>query len=233
MSSLRASVAVIGASGGIGGAIGEQLQTTYALLGIDRRESCTWPGQFLRADLCGEQSVQEVAAVISDQPMLHAVIFAAGTYRRMPIDHYDAATLERLFWDNFTSVFWLTKAILPRMVHQGFGRLVMISSAAATMGGFDPGYAATKGALVALMKSVAREYGPHSIRCNAVSPGPVDTLMAAVMGEERQAHYRQRIPIGRFCQPREVAAVVAALLADEWDAVNGATFDVDGGLTRR
>jgi NAD(P)-dependent dehydrogenase (short-subunit alcohol dehydrogenase family) len=227
-------VIVTGASGGIGRAVAEAL-ARYDLVGIDRTAPPqTWPGTFLQLDLRSQRATQVVAmskAVLGRH--IQAVVFAAGTYRRLSIDAYDPDELEALMWDNFKSVFFLTREILPRLVEQGGGRLIMITSGAAAAGGYDPAYAASKGALVSFMKSIAREYGAAGIRCNAVSPGPVATPMAEAMGAERREYYRRTIPIGRLCSSDDVASVVAFLASDAADAVSGATIDVDGGLLRR
>ena len=160
------------------------------------------------------------------------VVTAAGVYARTPYLEYSDDAFDRVFGSNFTGHFWLIHGLLPAMASCGKGQIVLITSQAAVTGGTDPAYAASKAALVALMKSIAREHGPCGISCNAVSPGPVDTSMAAAMGTKRQSEYKRLIPKGRFNSAEEVAATVCFLLEDS-HGINGATIDVDGGLVRR
>ena len=229
-----ALIVLTGACGGIGTAIARRLAGNYQILGIDRESSGDWRGDFLRLNLNSEAAVETASAeIVGRKVPISALIFAAGTYRRYPIARYDLASLNEIMWDNFTSIFFLLKGLLPHMVENGGGRIVLISSQAGATGGLDAGYAASKAAAVALMKSVAREFGPFGIRCNAVSPGPVTTPMADVMGDARKEYYAHSIPIGRLGTADEVAEVVAFLATSAVDGLNGATIDVDGGLVRR
>ena len=94
-------------------------------------------------------------------------------------------------------------------------------------------YAAAKAGLVAAVKSIAREYAKAGVTANVVSPGPVETPMASVMGDERRRFYESTIPLGRYTRADEVASVIAWLLTDAPEAVTGMVLDVDGGLVRR
>jgi len=226
-------ILITGASGGIGSATVARLSNQHILFGVDRQDPpADWRGHFLKISLNSAAAIQTVASKL-DQICLpvDAAVFAAGTYLRIPIEQYDFNKLSELLWDNFISTFLLVRELLPRMKERRVGRLVIISSQAAFGGGFDPAYAASKGALQSLMKSVAREYGRFGIRCNAVSPGPVTSKMSDVMSEDRKEYYRRSIPIGRLLSVEEVAEAVCFLLSS--DGINGATIDVDGGLLRR
>ena len=136
-------------------------------------------------------------------------------------------------WDNFKSTFFLTRALLPTLVAQKSGRPIMITSQAAARGALDPGYAAAKGALQSFMKSIAQEYGVMGIRCNAISPGAIESPMSDGIGEERKAALTRMIPIGRFCTAVEAASVAAFLTQEETESINGGTIDIDGGFLRR
>lgn len=228
-------VVIVGSSGGIGAAVVSRLNREHMTLGIDREEHAVIRcSRFMKISLDSEASINEaVNFVFSSGGTPDAVVFTAGTYPRLALDAYDCQRLVSLFWDNFFSVFMFCRAILPAMAERGSGKLVIVSSQASVTGGYDAAYAASKGALQSFMKSIAREYGPKGVCCNSVSPGPVESPMSSVMGMERKSYYRSTIPIGRLAEVSEVAELVGFLLESGVGAINGATFDIDGGLVRR
>ncbi|MFN3681649.1 MAG: SDR family NAD(P)-dependent oxidoreductase, partial [Nitrospira sp.] len=135
---------------------------------------------------------------------------------------------------NLTGVFRVTRAALPHMLKQKSGAIVNVSSVASLVGipGL-PAYAASKGALDALTRSVAIDYAQDGIRCNVVNPALVDTPMAAplmanpAMLQGILAQYAIR----RAGTPEEVASLVLYLASDEAAWVTGGTFTIDGGMT--
>jgi 3-oxoacyl-[acyl-carrier protein] reductase len=161
------------------------------------------------------------------------VAHVAGVYPRRAITAMSDEEIDRVLAVNLVSALRLCRLVVPSMEGRGRGRLLLMASQASVTGGTDAVYASSKAALVALGKSLAREHGHAGLRVNIVSPGPVDSPMAAVMPSERREHYEGAIPIGRFTQPSEVADLAAFVLLDAPDALNGATIDIDGGLVRR
>src|SRR5262249_58111337 len=92
-------------------------------------------------------------------------------------------------------------------------------------------YTAAKGALIALTKSLAIQFGPDRIRCNVIHPGIVDTpLQAPYLTEELRKEFRTGIPLGRIAQPREIAFAALFLASDESSFMTGAELIVDGGF---
>ncbi len=141
----------------------------------------------------------------------------------------------RVFSINVDTAFMLSKAVLPAMVAQQWGRIINISSVAAqTGGGFlgDTCYAATKGAILALTKGIAREYGGANITCNAICPGFVTTPLTATMSEEQVKKSLTAIPAGRPADVQEIADAVLYLAGEHNNYINGVTLNVDGGLIR-
>lgn len=150
------------------------------------------------------------------------------------IHETDDETWARVLDVNLTGVFRMTRAVVPTMLAQGRGSIVNISSIASLVGiPLLPAYAASKGALDALTRSIAIDYAKDGIRCNVVNPGLVATPMAApLMNNPEQldpilSHY----PIRRPGQPEEVASMVLYLASDEAAWVTGGTFPIDGGMT--
>lgn len=165
--------------------------------------------------------------------MPQLLVWTAAVYDRRPPEGYDPARLQHVLDVNLTSFLRFASTLARVQRSDGVARrLVVVGSQAATAGGTDAVYAASKAGLVAAVKSLAREHRSLGLVANVVSPGPTDTPMAAVMGE-RRAHYESVIPLGRFTEAAEVAAVVAWLLCSAPAAILGTVVDVDGGLVRR
>jgi NAD(P)-dependent dehydrogenase (short-subunit alcohol dehydrogenase family) len=146
----------------------------------------------------------------------------------------DDATWTQVLDVNLTGVFRMTRAVLPQMLKQQRGVIVNISSIASLVGiPTLSAYAASKGALDSLTRSLAVDYAKEGIRCNVVNPGLIDTPMAAPLMSNPEhldpilAHY----PIRRAGKPEEVANMVLYLVSDEAAWVTGGTFPIDGGMT--
>ncbi len=140
-------------------------------------------------------------------------------------------------WDDMMAVnlrgpFILCQKVIPDMIEQGWGRIINISSIGGQWGGVNQvHYAAAKAGLINLTKSLARIYSKHGITSNAISPGLVDTDMAAgelttPAGKEKVSN----IPIGRIATTEDVASTAVFLASDEASYITGQTINVNGGL---
>jgi 3-oxoacyl-[acyl-carrier protein] reductase len=140
-------------------------------------------------------------------------------------------------WDrvldvNLKGAFLCAKAALRGMIAGRFGRIVNIVSPAAFFGKEGAAsYAAAKGGLVALTKSLAREVARYGITVNGVSPGFVETRLIADLTATARDDLLKQIPLGRFAEPDEVAGVVLFLASSAGAYLTGTTLHVDGGLT--
>lgn len=159
---------------------------------------------------------------------------ARGTVTDLPVDELRAA-LET----NVVGTWLAVRAVLPTMVEQQHGRIVTIGSVLGSVGAAGrSGYAATKGAVAAMTRSIALEVAADGVTINCVAPGPIRTPMNADQhGTEAEraaeAAFTSSIPIGRWGSPGDVAHAVAGLLAPEAGWTTGSTVFVDGGFTAR
>ncbi len=135
----------------------------------------------------------------------------------------------RLMQVNLDSVFYLLRALIPGMVRRHSGSIVNISSVWGICGAScEAAYSASKGALIALTKSIAKEYGPSGIICNCVCPGVIDTDMNAHLSEDDIAALKEQTPLMRIGTPEEVAEAV--LFLAEAKFITGQVLSVDGGF---
>lgn len=132
---------------------------------------------------------------------------------------------------NLTGTFHCTKAVLSSMTKQRSGRIVNIASIVGVMGNAgQANYAASKAAVIAFTKSVAREYASRMVTVNAVAPGFIDTAMTQGLSAEVKETLQKQIPLGRLGQPGDVAEAVRFLVSDEANYITGHVLHVNGGM---
>jgi NAD(P)-dependent dehydrogenase (short-subunit alcohol dehydrogenase family) len=167
------------------------------------------------------------------------VVAAAGIEINAPLHEIAYETWELVVAVNLRGVFLTCKYAIAVMLGAGHGgSIVCVSSPAAFVGfagGGNGAYAASKGAVSALVRSAAIDYAPHGIRVNALVPGATDTpLLAHALGphdrEQLVSQAATQIPLGRLGQPREIAQAAVWLLSDESSYVTGSQLICDGGL---
>ncbi|MEE2664246.1 MAG: SDR family NAD(P)-dependent oxidoreductase [Myxococcota bacterium] len=143
---------------------------------------------------------------------------------------YDPADFDRVIAVDLTACWYLTRAVMPGMRELGRGSVVNVSSVAAYLGGRgrEAPYAAAKAALNDLARSTAVEGGPHGIRANAIALGLQNSKFVEKHRERFEVEI-ERTPLRRFCDPEEVANVVAFLCSEQSSYVTGETINVSGG----
>lgn len=150
-------------------------------------------------------------------------------------DELSADELNHSLEVNVTGSFLIARAAARPMVKQGRGAIVLCSSAAAlagTTGGngqAGPAYCTSKGAIVALARSLAQSLSPYGVRVNTISPGITETPLIAGYSAEQRERSLARFPLGRFGQPEEIAYAAIFLISDRASFMTGSVMHVNGG----
>lgn len=173
-----------------------------------------------------------VADAVDAWDGIDGVVSNAGNIHTMErLEETDDDTFWRTFRIHVGGALNLARAAAPELKRSRSGRIVIVSSSWAQVPeGFGYGYSAAKGALLALMKNLAVEFGPHGVCVNAVTPGPVPTRMAAGKPQERIDEESQSIPLRRWARVEEVSGLVAFLCSDDASYISGQTIGVNGAL---
>ena len=242
-------VLVTGGTSGIGLGIAHQLVTSgrpVTVLGRDP-DRCARAATALATAAASERQVQALAVDTTDERGLEeAVQQTVDTWGRIDGLVTSAGQLARgsvldIAPDDFRSALetnvvgtWLAiRSCLPTMLDQDYGRIVTLGSVLGSVGAAERGaYAATKGAVAALTRSVALEVAGRGVTANCVAPGPVRTPMNAEDATGAPGSF-SALPAGRWGTPEDIAHVVLPLLSAEAGWTTGAVLHVDGGYTAR
>lgn len=187
----------------------------------------------LAADVCDRAALAEAAGRVGQIfGSLDVLMNNAGIAQKRRFEEITAEDWQRTIDVNLTGVLNCTQALLP-MMRQG-GSIINVASIAAQRGGGllgGPHYAASKGGILALTKSMAREFGPRGIRANAINPGVIITGMnRKAFDDEVKRSLLANIPLARFGTPEDVAKVCLFLASDLSAYLTGTALDINGGM---
>ena len=176
-----------------------------------------------------------IAVALERFAALDALIHWGATHSSARWDELDAEECNRVMAVNVTGSFLIGQAAARPMVERGQGAIVLTTSTSvlhgvtggAGQGG--PAYVASKGAVIALTRSLARALGPHGVRVNAVSPGITETPMIGSYSDEQRDAMLRRFPLGRFAAPEEIANAGLYLISDAASFMTGEVMHVNGG----
>ena len=159
------------------------------------------------------------------------LVNVAGLWEMAPVERIAPEAWTRVLAANLQTTFAGCQAILPAMIERGSGSIVNVASTAGEYGSVRPAshYAAAKGGVIALTKSLAREASPHGVRVNAVSPGPIDTAALGATSEDDRVAIGSRTLLGRPGRPHEIASACVFLLSSFSGFVTGHVLRVNGG----
>lgn len=226
-------VFVSGGNRGIGAAIVERLEDLGARVAYNFRsepgENGTLPIQSDVTD-AGEMAAT-IERVEGELGPVFGVVCNAGITRDALASKMDHDDWETVVDVNLTGAWNTVRPALPRMYERGEGAVVFISSIVGERGNIgQANYAAAKGGLIALSKTLALEGARYNVRSNVVAPGFIETDMLKPIPDKVKDRIRDQIPMRRFGKPEEIAWAVAFLLSPEAGAfVTGETVAVNGG----
>jgi len=229
---------VTGASQGLGAAIARTLAALGAqVVGWDRSlpaEGDAAPAgiRLEQVDLTdGQALAHAAAALLARGAGIDILVNNAGIQGlTATIEHQDDETWARVIDVNLTTVFRMCRIFAPHMQQRCGGRIINIASVAGLRGVAGAvAYSASKGGVLALSQALAKELVASGVTVNCVAPGLADTPLQQQMDTAYIERIASRIPMGRLCQPGEVAATVAWIASPACSYTTGAVFDVSGG----
>lgn len=236
---------VTGGTGGIGTAICQRLAEEFQVVACyykdgNHEQAQAWQAEQKRlgydidivyGDIAQYNDCEKLVALITEKyGQIDVLINNAGVTKDTSLRKMTVQQWQQVMDANLTSVFNMTRNVIPVMLDKGYGRIVSISSINGRKGQFGQcNYAATKAALFGFTKSLALEVASKGITVNTVSPGYIETPMLADVKPEVLSSIIAHIPVGRLGYPKEVADVVAFLASPDSGFITGANLDVNGG----
>jgi len=207
---------------------------------LDPKAGCDCPefdsdnAQQLRLDVTDAAAVQDaVDAIVAQGGRLDILVNCAGIRKTKPLVDSSIADWDDVCSVNLSGVYYCSKAVLPTMVAQRYGKIINLASVAAATGGGQVGnvlYGATKAGVVALTKGFARELGPFGINVNAISPGIVDTATTTdPMPAGVRAKIVEALPLRCLVGTADIARTALFLASDLSAGITGQTIAVDAG----
>jgi len=235
------SAVVTGGVSGIGAGIAARLASEGARLSLWDRDA----GTLGETQANSRGATHTVAVDVADADAVHAaaaetmraigridiLIASAGiTGPNATVADYPIDAWNRVIDVNLNGVFYCNRAVVPHMQKSGYGRIVNIASIAGKEGNPNASaYSASKAGVIALTKSLGKELATSEIRVNCVAPAAVRTPMFDQMTSQHLDFMLSKIPLGRFGEVDEIAALVCWLASEECSFSTGAVFDISGG----
>ena len=208
--------------------IGDVLAEEGSRLAASLGSSCT----FVTLDVTREESWNAAVTAAERLGPVNGLVNNAGIFEPRPMMETDAALFERHTQVNQLGTFLGMRAVVPALDRAAGGSIVNISSTAGLRGSANTlAYTATKWAVRGMTKAAALELAAMNIRVNSVHPGPIDTDMLKVRGEEENRKRAERVPLKRFGTAEEIAGLVLFLLSDESRYMTGSEVAMDGGIS--
>ncbi len=224
---------VTGGSSGIGAAAARRLLAEGArVASFDLSADAPDGVLALTGDVASSTDVgAAVAAVERDLGSIDVLVCSAGiTGKSLHTVEVDDAEWRRVMAINADGVFFCNRAVLPGMVDRGYGRIVNVASIAGKEGNpMAAAYSASKAAVIALTKAIAKDVARGGVAVNCIAPAVIETPILEGLSQQHVEYMVERIPMGRMGAAEEVAALVCWLASEECSFSTGATYDISGG----
>jgi 3-oxoacyl-[acyl-carrier protein] reductase len=193
----------------------------------------TGEGVFAKLDVTNREQVNQlVKDTLEKYGRVDILVNNAGIAQDALVRKMTEEQWDRVVNVNLKGVFNCIQAVVEVMIAQGRGVIINASSVVGVYGNIgQTNYAATKAGVIGMTKALAKELGRKGIRVNAVAPGYTMTQMMANVPEKILQMMREKTPLGRLAEPKDIAYAYLYLASDEAEYVNGAVLSVDGGLT--
>jgi 3-oxoacyl-[acyl-carrier protein] reductase len=186
----------------------------------------------VQCDVADHEAVERlVASIVAEHDRLDIAVNNAGITRDQLILRMKPEDFDAVIATNLRGAWSVCRSVVKPMMKKRSGRIINLSSVVAEMGNAgQSNYAASKGGLEALTRSLAREIGSRAITVNAVAPGFIETDMTRELSDDVKAALLERIPLGRLGAGAEIAGVVRFLASDAASYITGQVIHVNGGL---
>jgi len=217
---------VTGGAKGIGAAIVSRIEGSGARVRIWDLEDSD------RVDVSDPESVNlAVQKAMQELGRIDILVNNAGIAGlNKPTAQYPVEEWERVLRVNLTSQFLCCRAVAPHMIEAGYGRIVNIASVAGKEGNPNAGaYSASKAGVIALTKSLGKELAHTGVLVNCITPAAAKTAIFEQMTREHIDYMLSKIPMGRFVEVGEIAALACWLASEDCSFSTGAVFDISGG----
>ncbi len=241
MFDLTGRVALItGATGGIGLAIAKKMKQAGATVVVSGRNVAKMDAEFddsyikIPCDLATEGgAVELIMETIEKAGKIDILINNAGITKDTLLMRMSDEQFEDVINTNLRSCFKMCRAAIMPMMKNRYGRIINMASIIGVIGGAgQANYAASKGGMIAMTKSIAAEVASRGITANAIAPGFIKTPMTDVLPEELKKTYLSQIPAGRFGEPDDIANACVFLASEEASYINGQVLHINGGMGR-
>ncbi len=232
-------VLITGATGGIGGAIANKMKqagATVVVTGRSMEKLSGFDDSFIKiqSDLSADGAAEKlVADTLEKAGRIDVLINNAGITKDTLLMRMSDEQFDDVINTNLRATFKMCRAVIMPMMKQRHGRIINMASIVGVVGGVgQANYAASKGGMIAMTKSIAAEVASRGITANAIAPGFIKTPMTDVLSDELKAKYLEQIPAGRFGEPEDIANACVFLASDESSYINGQTIHINGGMGR-
>ncbi len=241
MFELNGRVALItGATGGIGGAIARKMKQAGATVVVSGRNIAKLNSEFddgfikIPCDLAADGgAVELVMNTIEQCGKIDILVNNAGITKDTLLMRMTDEQFDDVINTNLRSCFKMCRAAILPMMKNRFGRIINMASIIGQIGGAgQANYAASKGGMIAMTKSIAAEVASRGITANCIAPGFIKTPMTDVLSDELKATYLAQIPAGRFGEPDDIANACVFLASLEASYINGQVLAINGGMGR-